>query len=433
MRDMSINLGGIAIKNPIISAAGPVAGTAKHIKNCADAGFGAVVTKTASYFGEFQRYPRPRYYVFDHRVTAREPHGHGLEEFSWMHTEHNSVYPPDKFAQIIRESAAYCKERDCLLIGSFAGAGLTQWEETAVRYVEAGARALELNFCCPYPQVMSEKSGGCEHQIGQTFADNPDLGVAVIKRLKELVDVPLYPKMPPSARRQIQDIARKYTEAGAAGITLYANAMVLKIDIETAEPLGYGAAIGGSHGHMMDSLADVAKLSKELPGISIMAGRGARYWSDAIEFLMAGATGVQFAIAVMFNGLGYVKTMLASIDQWLERKGYTALSEVQGLALPKIYRPAEIRDKVKPLYAKVDGGRCVACGKCEDVCWYDAAALKVKRGKGAARITRENCVGCAICEQVCPVGAITLHERTDAEYLKALASAHPDLVPEIFA
>ncbi len=431
MKDLSVKLGNIRLKNPIISAAGPVAGTDKNIKKCADAGFGAVITKTTSWFSEFQRFPRPRYYIFDHRVTAREPHGPRPEEFSWMHLDRNSQYPPDKFVKFIKESADYCAERDCLLIGSFAGAGIQQWEELAVSYAEAGAKALELNFCCPYPQTMPEKSSGDEHQIGCTFGENPELGIPIIKRLKEVVKIPIFPKMPPTARKYIADIAKKYKEAGADGISFYANSMAVKIDIETAEPLGFGVAIGGSHGHMMDTLADVVKLSKDVPGLPILAGRGARYWSDIIEFLMGGAAAVEFSIAIMVNGLGYVEEMLHDMERWLDKKGYNSLSEVQGLALPKVYRPAEIRDKVKPLYAKVDGVKCVACGRCEDVCWFDAAHLHVKKGKGAASIVEGHCVGCTACAQVCPVGAISLHERTDAEYLRALVSAHPELVPDI--
>ena len=431
MPDLSVMLGNTRIKNPIISAAGPVAGTSNHIKKCADAGFGAVVTKTTSWFKEFQRYPRPRYFIFDHRLTAREPHGARQEEFSWMHVDRNSQYPPDKFVQFIKESADYCAERDCLLIGSFAGAGLEQWEQMAISYVEAGAHALELNFCCPYPQTMPEVSTGSEHQIGCTFGENPDLGVTVIKHLKSVVDVPLFPKMPPTARREIAQIARKYRDAGADGITFYANSVALKIDIENAEPLGWGVALGGSHGHMMDTLADVAKVSKEVPGLPILAGRGARYWSDIVEFLMAGAAAVQFSVAIMVYGLGYVKEMLFHLERWLERKGYNSLSEVQGLVLPKIYRLAEIKDRVRPLYAKVDGGKCEACGRCEDVCWFDAAVLHVKRGKGAAKIDQNRCVGCTACTQVCPSGAISLHERAEAEYLRALVSARPELVPDI--
>ena len=432
MKNLSVMLGNTMLKNPIVSSAGPVAGTSENIKKCADAGFGAVITKTTSYFKEFQRFPRPRYYIFDQQVTAREPHSFRTREYSWMHLDRNCQYPPDKFVEFIKESADYCAERNCLLIGSISGSGLDQWEEMAVSYAEAGAKALELNFCCPYPQTMPElsKTSG-EHMIGCTFGENPDLGIYVIKRVKEKVKIPVFPKMPPTARKQISEIAKKYKEAGADGISFYANSMVLKIDIETGEPLGYGVGIGGSHGHMMDSLADVAKVAKEVPGLPILGGRGARYWSDVIEFLMGGASAVGFSIAIMVNGLGYVKEMLYDIENWLERKGYSSLSEVQGIVLPKIYKPAEIRNKVTALYAKVDGKACVACGRCEDVCWFGAAKLHIKKGKGAAKIEEGRCVGCTACSQVCPVSAISLRERSDEEYLRALVSYRPDLVPDI--
>lgn len=431
MKNLSVKLGDITLKNPLISAAGPVAGTSNNIRKCADAGFGAVITKTTSCFENFQRFPRPHYYIFDHQVTAREPRGHRTEEFSWMHLDRNSQYPPDKFVEFIKANAEYFSKKDCLLIGSIGGAGIDQWEELAFKYQEAGAMALELNFCCPYPQTMPELSSGTEHLIGSTFGENPTLGLPVIKRLKEVLHIPIFIKLPPTTRKKISEIAKSYKDAGADGISFYANAMALKIDIETAEPLGFGVAIGGSHGHLMDTLADTAKVAKEVPGFPILAGRGARYWSDIIELLMAGAGAVEMSIAIMVYGLGYVKEMLFDIENWLDRKGYENLAQVQGLALPKIYRPAEIREKVSAFYAEVDGKKCVACGRCEDVCWYDAAHTFVKKGKGAAKIERGHCVGCTACAQVCPANAITIHERSDDEYLRALVSAHPELVPDI--
>jgi len=48
MIDMSVKVGRLTLKNPIIAAGSPLAGTAQHIRDCVDAGFGAVVTKTAS-------------------------------------------------------------------------------------------------------------------------------------------------------------------------------------------------------------------------------------------------------------------------------------------------------------------------------------------------------------------------------------------------
>lgn len=431
-KDLSVQLGSITLKNPIISAAGPIGGTADNIKRCADAGFGAVITKTVNRFENFRRYPRPHYYIFDQRVTARTPHTPYPEEFSWLHLDRNSQYPPEKFAEFIKESADYCAERDCLLIGSISGSGVDQWEEMALLYEQAGAKALELNFCCPYPQTMPEMSkDGKEHLIGSTFGENPELGVAVLERLKKSVKIPLYTKMPPTTRKKIADISAMYKAAGADGISFYANSMACKIDIETGEPLGYGVAIGSTHGHMMDTVADVAKVSKEVPGFPILAGRGARYWSDIIELLMVGAGAVEMSIAIMVNGLSYVEKMLFDMERWLDRKGYDKLRDVQGLALPRIYRAPEIKDRVSAFYAEVDGRSCIACGRCEDVCWYDAAKLYVKNGKGAAKIDRSHCVGCTACAQICPVSAIRVHERSDEEYLRALVSNRPEFVPDI--
>jgi len=429
--DLRTKLGPLTLKNPFVSAGGPVAGTLQHIKNACDAGFGAIVTKTASYYGEFQKYPRPIYNIYDVRVSADDPIG--ISECGWMHNDHNSVYPPHQFAKFLPEAVEHCEKNDCVLIGSFAGAGMEQWERMAKDYVNAGVHALELNFCCPYPQVMPETAKGDEHLIGQTFGDNPALGAEVIKRLKQIVNVPIFPKMPPTARKNIVDIAKMYKEAGADGITIYANSMVLKIDIETGQPMGWGASIGSNHGHMVDTCQDTAKLAKEVEDFAIMSGRGARYWYDCIELLMAGAASVQYSAAIHVYGLKHVKNMLADMEKWLERKGYSSIEQVKGLALPKIYRSADVKNHVKPLVAKVDASKCIACGRCAEVCFYDAAEIFVKNGKGAAKINQDNCAGCTICGQVCPKKCIDFTERKEEiEYLRALGSAHPDLLPDIF-
>ena len=425
--DLSVRLGNLRLKNPLISSAGPIGGTADNIKNCADAGFGAVITKTVNRFPNFRRYPRPHYYIYNQHMSSRQPRGARPDNFGWLHIDRNSQYPPEKFAEFIKESAGYCRDRDCLLIGSISGSGVDQWEEMAHLYEDAGAGALELNFCCPYPQTMASVStDGTEHLIGATFGEMPELGITVIERLKKTIKIPIYTKMPPTMRNKISDISAMYHHAGSDGISFYANSMALKVDIETGEPLGYGVAIGSSHGHLMDTMADVAKVAKEVPGFPILAGRGVRYWDDVIELLMAGAGAVETSIAIMVNGLGYVKEMLTNIEQWMDRKGYGRISDLQGIVLPKLCATAEIKDHVGAFYAQVDGRKCVACGRCEDVCWFNGAHLYTKNGKGAAKIEREHCVGCTACAQVCPAGAISIHDRSDEEYQRALFASTPD-------
>ena len=53
--------------------------------------------------------------------------------------------------------------------------------------------------------------------------------------------------------------------------------------------------------------------------------------------------------------------------------------------------------------AKVDRGKCLACGGCISVCPEDALTMYASK----AVVTKEKCISCAICIRTCPVGAIS--------------------------
>jgi ferredoxin len=53
--------------------------------------------------------------------------------------------------------------------------------------------------------------------------------------------------------------------------------------------------------------------------------------------------------------------------------------------------------------AKVDTGKCLACGGCISVCPVDAIAMIASK----AFVTIEKCNSCAICIRTCPVGAVS--------------------------
>ena len=71
MADLSVQLGPLRLKNPFVVGGGPPAGTVQHIKNCVDAGLGAIVTKTTSTVWYLQRYPRPLYRLLDYKKEQR--------------------------------------------------------------------------------------------------------------------------------------------------------------------------------------------------------------------------------------------------------------------------------------------------------------------------------------------------------------------------
>jgi ferredoxin len=122
--------------------------------------------------------------------------------------------------------------------------------------------------------------------------------------------------------------------------------------------------------------------------------------------------------------------MVRGLEKYMERRGFTHVSDFQGIALKSMAEPAQLKQKMKPLFGKVIGPKCIGCGRCQEVCSYDAIRLHLKGVHGASQIIRERCVGCTLCGQVCPRDAIEYQEREDAEYVRALFSGHPDLAPE---
>ena len=419
--DLTVKLGGLTLRNPIVIGGSPLAGTARHIMDCVDAGVGAVVTKTANPVVHLQRYPRPLYKLVDYRKNPQDPYA-VPESYTWMHREHNSVYPPEAFAKIIAQASGYARERGVPIIGNFTARGVEEWVRIAELYASSGADALELNFCCPFPPEGVARSEE-DTRIGIFYTMNPDRAAEVVRAIKRVVGVPVFVKVSPDGSAFVR-VARAMQEAGANGITMFANNKLLRIDVEEGKPILYGPTAATHPGMMADSLRWVAEVARAVD-LPIMGGRGANTWRDVVEFLMAGATAVQLVQAVMLRGLGHVREVLDGLQRFMERRQYAGVAEIQGKALKHIYSNADLVEKVKPLYADFNLRQCTGCRRCVEACWYDAIKFYRK-----AVPVKENCAGCSLCSQVCPAGVITMREReSDLEHFRALASAHRDLAP----
>jgi|GEM_PF-506516 len=425
MADLTTKIGKLNLKNPLILAAGPLSGTASHIKKCVDAGFGGIVTKTTTYSYYLQRYPRPLYRLKDFMKRPDEPF-YIPRDYMWMHREHNSIFPPDVFAKIIKEVKDYVKEKGTLLIGSFAGRGITEWQKVVEMFVKAGVDAMELNFCCPFIPEGLEKDEA-DAFLGMYFTRNPERGAEVIRKLKETVDIPLFPKLSPDGTNFVE-IAKIFKEAGADGISLFANDRLLRIDIETGKPVNYGPCAGTSSHLKAFTMKWISEICKSLD-MPVLGGRGVTYYEDIIEYLMAGASGVEVCSAIIVHGLKHVKVLLNGVENFMERKGYKSIDEIRGKALKYIYSPKQMIGELKPLYANINLNKCIGCRRCLEVCAYDAIENLPKKVK----IINEKCSGCTLCSQVCPVSAIEIKERdNDIDHFRALAWEHRDLMTDLF-
>lgn len=425
MPDLTTNIGTLKLKNPLILGAGPLSGTASHIRKCVDAGLGAICAKTSTLSPFLQRYPRPLYRLKDYALRPDEPF-HVPKDYMWLHWDHNSIFPADRFVEIIKEVAPYCREQGTVLLGSFAGRGLHEWQQIVTAYAEAGADAMELNFCCPFPPEGLVKDPSDAH-LGIYFSQHPDEGAEVIRKLKETVGIPLFPKIGPGAGNFIQ-IAKIFKAAGADGISLFANDRLLRIDIETGRPVNHGPCAATSP-HMIGFSTRWASEIVQETDMSVLAGRGVTQWEDIIEMLMSGAAGVEICSAVIVHGLKHVRMLLADVEAFMARKRYQGIAEIRGAALKHILNNSQLIEDTRALYSVVDLKRCIGCRRCQEVCVYDAIEELPKK----ALIKVEKCAGCTLCAQVCPVSAINTREREgDDDHFRALAWEHKNLMPELF-
>jgi heterodisulfide reductase subunit A len=123
---------------------------------------------------------------------------------------------------------------------------------------------------------------------------------------------------------------------------------------------------------------------------------------------------VDFAVDGIFvAGLAhYPKPVEESISQAL------AAASRAGVVLSRDYIEAE------GVVSHVDEALCRGCGKCVEICAYQAAELiTTPEGKQVAHVNEAVCKGCGPCAVVCPTGAASLKHFNDRQVLKVLEAA----------
>jgi dihydroorotate dehydrogenase/NAD-dependent dihydropyrimidine dehydrogenase PreA subunit len=226
--------------------------------------------------------------------------------------------------------------------------------------------------------------------------------MAAIRAAKEAVDVPVFVKLSPF--RDMSTAAQAAAKAGADGIVAVNSfGPCLGVDIETGQMLmGSKAGYGWLSGEALKPLAlrcvfDVAR-AVDLPIIGV---GGITRGSDAIEFLMVGASAVGVCTAAILKGPQIYGKIARGIEKWLDEHGYTSVDDIRGLAIQR-WQEREFRTTHVP--PTLDLETCTGCGLCEASCVYDA--IHVIDDK--AKLSPEACYGCGLCVTRCPVRALSI-------------------------
>jgi dihydroorotate dehydrogenase (NAD+) catalytic subunit len=211
------------------------------------------------------------------------------------------------------------KDIDTNIIVNVSGSSPDDYAECATR-VDALEKvpAIELNISCP-----NVKQGGMA--FGVTCEGAASVVKAVRKRYHKTLIVKLSPNV-----TNIAEIARAVEAEGADSVSLINTLMGMAIDIEKRRPkLSIGT--GGLSGPAVKPVAlrmvwQVAKAVK----IPVIGLGGIMTATDAIEFLMAGATAIEIGTANFIDPAVTIKVR-DGIDEWLDRHGCKSVQEIIGV------------------------------------------------------------------------------------------------------
>ena len=177
--------------------------------------------------------------------------------------------------------------------------------------------AIELNISCP-----NVKQGG------MAFGVNPESAAQVVSAVRKAYDKTLIVKLSPNVT-DITEIARAVEGAGADSLSLINTMLGMAIDAEKRRPI-LSTVTGGMSGPAVKPVAlrmvwQTAKAVK----IPVIGLGGICSATDAIEFLLAGASAIQIGTA-NFIDPSISEKVVDGIADYLERHGFSSVQEIIG-------------------------------------------------------------------------------------------------------
>jgi dihydroorotate dehydrogenase (NAD+) catalytic subunit len=305
MADLSVQLGTLRLRNPVIAASGCF-GYGVEYQHAVDlSSLGGVAVK-GLFLAEREGHPPPRIV----ETPAGMLNAIGLQGIG-VHR-----FVAEKLPELRRLGAT--------TIVNICGSTLDEYCEVArVLSDHEGVGALELNISCP-----NIKEGGI--QFGCSLTGTYD----VVSGVRKVTSLPLIPKLTPNVT-DVASFARASEQAGADAISLVNTFLAMAIDVDTRQPK-LTNVMGGLSGPAIRPIAvRMVYECHQAVKLPILGMGGIATVEDALEFLIAGASAVQVGTANFTDPFIWAK-IIGGIDAYLDRHRIARVSDLVGrVELPK--------------------------------------------------------------------------------------------------
>ncbi len=283
MADMSVNIAGVTLKNPVMTASGTFGSGMEYSEFVDLSRLGAVVTKGVANV-PWPGNPTPRVAeIRSGMMNAIGLQNPGIDLFC-------------------KRDIPFLKQYDTKIIVNVCGHTTEEYCETVERLAQEPVDMLEINISCP-----NVKCGGI------SFGQDPKAVEAITAEIKRHAAQPVIMKLSPNVT-DITEIAKAAEAGGADALSMINTLTGMKIDIHR-QTFAIANKTGGVSGPAVHPIAvRMVYQTAQVVNIPIIGMGGVQNAEDAIEFLLAGATAVAVGTANFHNPMTTVEVIAGIAD-----------------------------------------------------------------------------------------------------------------------
>ena len=299
MSNLSVAIGPLSLKNPIIAASGCFGYGVEYASTVDLSSLGGVAVK-GLFLKEREGHAPPRIVETPAgMLNAIGLQGIGVHRF-------------------VAERMPELRRLGATVLVNICGSTIEEYCEVARVLSDAeGVGALELNISCP-----NIKEGGIQFGCSLTGAYD------VVSAIRKVTQLPVIPKLTPNVT-DVASFARAAEDAGADAISLVNTFLAMAIDVETRRPK-LTNVMGGLSGPAIRPIAvRMVYECFQAVKLPIIGMGGIATVEDALEFIIAGATAVQVGTANFVDPFIWPK-LISGLSAYLERHKVARISDLIG-------------------------------------------------------------------------------------------------------
>jgi dihydroorotate dehydrogenase (NAD+) catalytic subunit len=294
--DMSVSVGGLTLRNPVMPASGTFADGLDRVMDFNR--LGAVVTKTIT-----------------RELRTGNPLPRVVERPGSLI---NAIGIPSKgVPHFIDETLPYYAAYDTPLVVSISAPTAEGFANLAAELSIAGVAAIEANISCPNIE-----------EDGKAFAMRAESTENVTRLLRQATKLPLWVKLTPNTG-DMPDVARAAEAAGADAVVVANTILSMAIDLKTFKPC-LGNIMGGLSGPAIKPiiLRHVFQCAKAV-SIPVIGCGGISTSDDAVEYMLAGAAALQVGTATFVQPAAMM-AIIEGLEAFCTHREIVRVAELTG-------------------------------------------------------------------------------------------------------